>query len=237
MAVCFPVAACGGGGGSSAPPVTQPPSSSSIPAVPPPSPSPPPTNSSSSAANQLMVASNWQIGPIIAGQNYSVGTPQTPVQTGDGWEFTFPLSPGSVHYVTIPYGSLEAKTHIVMHYRVEAEPTTQFFPVCCANMLSIGPTLYFQQQGDDWNTDGMRWWASFNSPMPIKAGEYEIDVPLEGAWTSVFKMNAADNPQEFANAKRGAGRIGFTFGGGDGLGHGVYTNGNAKFVVTMFKVE
>lgn len=184
-----------------------------------------------------MVASNWEIGPIIAGTNYSVGMPLNPTQTADGWAFDFPLAPGSVHYVTFPYGSLSGKTHIVMRYRVEADPSVRFFPVCCAQLQSLGPTIYFQKSGDNWNTDGMRWWATFSPPTPVRAGEYELDIPLDGAWTSVVTMSAASNPNEFAAAKMNAGRVGFTFGGGDGYGHGVYADGQARFVVTSFKIE
>jgi hypothetical protein len=184
-----------------------------------------------------MVASSWEIGPVISGRNYSVGMPLNPTQTSDGWAFDFPLSPNSVHYVTYPFGSLAGKTHIVMHYRVEVDPTVQLFPVCCAQLPSMGPTVYFQEKGDDWNTDGERWWATFNSPFPIQPGEYDMDIPLDGAWTSVLTMTAASNPQQFATAKLNADRVGFTFGGGDGYGHGVYANGTARFVLTSFKIE
>lgn len=219
-----------------APQATQP----ATPTSPPPSPTPTPTPSpipSDPTNSDSMVASKWEIGPIINGKNYSIGMPLNPTQTTDGWAFDFPLAPGSVHYVTFPYGSLAGKTHIVMHYRIEADPSVQFFPVCCANLPSIGPTMFIQENGDDWNTDGMRWWATFNSPTPIKPGDYQMDIPLDGAWTSVFTMTAASNPQQFATAKLNAARVGFTFGGGDGYGHGVYANGIARFVVTSFVIE
>jgi hypothetical protein len=163
--------------------------------------------------------------------------PVNPVQTSDGWAFDFPLYPSSVHYVTFRYGSLSGKTHIVMHYRIEGDPSVRIFPVCCAQLDSIGPTLYFQQKGDDWETDGKRWWATFNSPHPIQPGEYEMDVPLDGAWTSVTTMTASSNPSQFMNAKQNADRVGFTFGGGDGYGHGVYANGPVRFVLTSFRIE
>jgi hypothetical protein len=187
--------------------------------------------------SSLMVASNWEIGPIINGKNYSIGMPLRPMQTADGWAFDFPLTPGSVHYVTSRYGSLAGKSHIVMRYRIEADANTQFAPPCCPGFLSIGPTMYFQQRGDDWNTDGKRWWATFKTTMPIKPGEYELDIPLDGPWTSVFSMSAAKNPQQFMTAKMYADRVGFTFGGGDGYGHGVYATGQARFVVTSFVIE
>jgi hypothetical protein len=183
-----------------------------------------------------MTAQSWEIGPIINGSNYSVGMPASPVQTADGWAVDFPLGPGSVHYVTFPFGSLAGKTRIVMHYRIESDPGVQIVPVCCSNLPSIGPTLYFQQQGDDWNTDGKRWWATFDTKIPIESGDYQLDVPLDGLWTSVLTMNAQSNPQQFTTAKNNAGRIGFTLGGGDGYGHGVYATGRARLVVTSFQV-
>lgn len=184
-----------------------------------------------------MVASNWEIGPVISGKNYSVGMPLRPTQTPEGWAFDFPLAPGSVHYVTSPSGSLAGKTHIILHYRIEAAPSVEFSPVCCADLPAIGPTIYFQEKGDDWNTDGLRWWATFDAPTPMKPGEYQMDIPLDGAWSSVMTMTATGNPQQFASAKANADRVGFTFGGGDGYGHGVYANGAARFVVTLFKIE
>jgi hypothetical protein len=185
----------------------------------------------------MMTAQDWEIGPVINGTSYSVGMPLNPVQTPDGWAIDFPLGPASVHYVTFPFGSLAGKTRIVMHYRIEADPGVQIVPVCCSALPSTGPTLYFQQQGDDWNTDGKRWWATFDTKLPIVAGDYELDVPLDGPWTSVFSMSAQSNPQQFTTAKNDAARVGFTLGGGDGYGHGVYATGRARLLVTEFKVE
>lgn len=184
-----------------------------------------------------MVASNWEIGPIVNGTNYSVGTPPHPYQTSDGWAFDIPTSPGSVHYVTYKYGSLAGKSHIVMNYRLEADPGVDIFAASVPGATSIGPTLYFQQSGDDWNTDGMRWWATFNIHDPITPGEYQLDIPLDGKWTSVFTMTAETDPVQFQTAKLNAERVGFTFGGGTGYGHGVYATGQARFVVTSFTIE
>jgi len=238
LALC----ACGSdGGGSVAPPspnspaVPTPPTGGPGTTPPPPStPNPPPADPMVPAA---MVASNWEIGPIVDGRNYSRGMPLNPTQTPDGWAFDFPLDTGTVGYVTLRHGSLANKAHILMRYRIEMDPGVVIHPLCCAQLPSIGPTLYFQQQGDDWQTDGKRWWATFARVTPIEAGEFEVDIPLNGAWTSVQTMTAASNPQQFANAKANADRIGFTFGGGDGYGHGVYATGRARFVLTSFKVE
>jgi hypothetical protein len=184
-----------------------------------------------------MTAQNWEIGPLINGKDYSAGMPLHPVQTSDGWAFDIPLGPNSVNYVTFPFGSLTGKKEIVMHYRIEADPGVQIVPVCCSGSPAIGPTMYIQEQGDDWVTDGQRWWATFDTKSPMIGGDFDVTIPLNGAWTSVMTMTAQSNPQQFVTAKDNAGRIGFTLGGGDGFGHGVYATGPARVVVTAFKVD
>jgi len=234
--------ACGSGGGGSG---VQ--AGASGPDAGTPTPAPGPTSTPAPTPTPIgtvtpdaMLASNWEIGPIINGQNYSSGIPTTPTQNTapqQGWGFDFPLYPGSVHYVTFRYGSLAGKTHIVMHYRIDADTSIGIHPITQPDAPSMGPTIYFQEKGDDWNTDGMRWWATFATPLPIVPGEYTIDVPLDGKWTSVVSMTAATNPTDFSRAKQNADRVGFTFGGGTGYGHGVYADGNARFVLESFNVE
>ena len=184
-----------------------------------------------------MVASNWEIGPIIDGKNYSVGVPIRPTQTTDGWAFDFPQAGGHVGYITYKYGSLNGKSRIIMRYRIEADPMVQFLPKCCPQLLGQGPTMYLQRDNDDWREEGGRWWATFNSPWPIVPGEFELNIPLNANWTSVYTWTAEGKPSEFAKAKADAERIGFTFGGGDGYGHGTYATGPARMVVTSFVVE
>jgi hypothetical protein len=182
-------------------------------------------------------AAAWEIGPVIDGTNYSSGLPLRPYQDGDHWYFDFPLSPGSVHYVTFRFGSLSGRSRFVMKYRIEMDPDTLLFPPCCPTYISVGPTPYIQRRGDDWDTDGYRWWASYASPMPITPGEHELTVQLDGPWTSVMKKTAATHPSDFQKAKDNADRIGFTFGGGTGLGHGVSATAPARFVLLSFRVE
>jgi hypothetical protein len=73
--------------------------------------------------------------------------------------------------------------------------------------------------------------------MPLKAGEYEVVAGFNENWTAVQISSAFTNSAAFQNALKSAGRIGFTLGGGDGYGHGVYATGPARLVVTSFKVE
>ena len=231
----------GGGGGGGGGGVPSPPPPTNVPGTPAPdpgsTPTPTPTPTPVAGVELAGNAAAWEIGPIIDGRDYSSGVPSQPTQDGSSWYFDFPLFPGKVGYLTYRFGSLSGRSRIVMKYRIEMDPATLLHPPCCPNMISVGPTPYIQRKGDDWNTDGYRWWASYASPMPITPGEHEITVELNGPWTSVFTKTADNDPSSFAKAKADADRIGFTFGGGDGLGHGLYADGSARFVLESFRVE
>lgn len=174
----------------------------------------------------------WRIGPIVDGQNYSADMPLYV----NGNSFDFPLSPGHVNYITKSISGLSGKTKIVLRYRVEAGTNVKFLPKCCPLSPALGPTLYFQRRGDDWNTDGWRWWSTF-ATKTLEPGEYEITTNLNENWTSVETMTARANPVEFKEALDNAAQVGFTFGGGDGFGHGVYATGPAKFIIEEFSIE
>ena len=190
-----------------------------------------------------MDASAWEIGPITPTRNYSVNMPLTPSPHPEGWSFDFPQphkDAGHVHYVTFRHGSLTGKSRIVLRYRVEAAPGVQIVPTNSPELPSI-LTIYFQRRGDDWSGRGKyeayRWWATFRSHMPITPGEHELSVGLDENWTAVQTSSASINPKGFRDAIRDAERVGFTFGGGDGYGHGVYATGPARFVVTSFQIQ
>lgn len=223
LAVAFsvPLASCGGGGGGGG-------GVEPVSLIPPPATAP--------GTGGLMTARDWEIGPIIDGKNYSHGVPLNPIADGNGWYIDLPQSDG-VHYVTRRSGSLAGKTKITIKYRIETAEGVKIVPSSEPNALSIGPTLYFQRRGDDWKTDGWRWWATFTSPIPIVAGTFQITAPLDGAWTSVNTKTAANHPSDFAAAVQNSDRIGFTLGGGTGYGHGVYATGSARIVVTDFTIE
>lgn len=222
------------------PVVVVPPSSptSPDPTTPTPTPTPTPVNWAESR-----YAENWEIGPIIDGENYSKGMPLRPSVHPEGVSFNFPqpsASIGHVNYVTIRLGPLNGKKLLRMRYRIEADATTNFYPKCCSEGDS-SVVLYFQRRGDDWNQDGWRWWSVFAIHKPLGAGEFEMVAPLEPSttsnWKSVLKMKSLENPNEYKMAVDNADRVGFTFGGGGGQGHGVYATAPAKFVLKEFAVE
>jgi hypothetical protein len=185
--------------------------------------------------------SEWTIGPVIKGKNYSVGFPLHPPACEGVVCVDFPGGPQAhAHYITKPSGSLLGKTQIYMRYRVEIAPNDRFAP----RTDPLGPsllTLYFQRKGDDWSGNGKyeayRWYASFAVVMPIEAGEHEVVAPFSSLWTAVRTSDNVSAARAWREALAEAGTVGFVLGGGDGLGHGVYSTGPARIVVTKFEVQ
>lgn len=210
LAICLTLAACDEGSSRNQPPQN-------------------PANAMSPAAWDLLTVAPG------ASDGYAVNMPPNPSPHPEGFSFNFGPD-AEPHYVTFRHGSLTGKTAILIRYRVEAAPETIIFGKECPVTSPSGVTLYFQKSGDDWRSDGGRWWATFATATLSGASEGEIIAPLQGAWTSVYRMTAAANPGEFASAKDNADRVGFTFGNCTGFGHGARATGPVTFVVTDFQV-
>jgi hypothetical protein len=193
-----------------------------------------------SAAGTATNPNAWVIGPLIEGENYSVGMPLHPSPgPGGTWYINLPRRPGSIHYVTFRHGSLRGKSRIVMRYRIEAAPGTRIEASTAPGTPGI-ITPFFQRAGDDWSASGRfetyRWYGTFVTQQ-LKRGEHQIVAPLNARWTAVQTSTAHSNPAAFRDAIAHADQVGFVLGGGDGYGHGAYATGPARLVVTSFSVE
>lgn len=176
----------------------------------------------------------WSAGPVIDGKNYSPG-----VVTDANGSFTFPQLPGSVHYVTKDTGPIKG-SGIRLRYRIDVDPNVKFYPSSDPSAETDGPVLYFQREGDDWSGVGQfeayRWWATFDAPVPIVAGEHELVALFNQRWTAVETSNSESDAAAFQAALNNAKKVGFVFGGGTGYGHGVYVDGHATFTVLDFEI-
>ena len=217
LLVAIFLSSCGGGGESPSPPVIVP-------------------------AN-IMEARSWEIGPIIDGQNLSVGMPLNPAIHPEGWSIDIPYSTagaGHVHYITVPTNSLSGKTKVTLTARLEMKDGVRLAPVKSPDSPSL-LTLYFQRKGDNWSAQGeyeaYRWYASFATRVDLKSGDYVMEANFDQNWTAILTSSRTTNPTGFQNAINDAGRIGFVLGGHDGLGHGVFATGPARLVVKSFKIE
>ena len=228
--VClFAVTSCGGGGGGGSDPF--------IP-VPPLQPG---AGSTNFAAPDY--ASQWEIGPIIDGDNSSKGVPLHPSPHAEGISIDIPYpnkDAGHVHYVTFRHGSLAGKNRIVMEYKFEAAEGVKLVPTNFPSHPAL-LSLYFQRRGDDWTSVGYRWFSvQHNSfqPTDVLAGERRLAVAFTEPWQSIkSSWTNQSSPGMFDTARNETDRVGFVLGGGDGLGHGVYASGPAKLIITRFMVE
>jgi len=185
---------------------------------------------------------DWFIGPIVWGENRSNGMPLHPSPEPSAlFAFDFPQEPGSVHYVTYRHGPLTGKKQIRMRYRIEADPDVEIVPLTDpAGSSKI--TLYFQRYGDDWSGkgkfDGYRWFDYWKTIEPITVGEFEIVASFDDdVWNAVQSSTSVSSPAAFYGALGNADQVGVVFGGGTGLGHGVFATGRARFVMIEFAVE
>lgn len=200
-----------------------------------------PSATARAAPRNHAVASDWTIGPIIRGRNYSRGMPLRPSpRAAGGWQVDLPQAPRSIHYVTFRHGPLASKSRIVMRYRIEADPGVKIVPRTAPASPSM-ITLYIQRRGDDWSARGpyeaYRWFANFATQSPVTPGDHVLIAPLAGNWSAVQSSTARTNPAAFRAALTDADEVGFVLGGGDGLGHGVSATGRVRLIVSSFRIE
>lgn len=185
-------------------------------------------------------ADAWEIGPFIKGRNYSVGMPVRPADGRDGATFAIPgptAAQGHVHYVTLPVRSLEGARRITLRYRIDAPRGTQFVQQEAPQAAPGTLSLYFQRRGDSWSArhPDYRWYSPRD--VPLTPGVHEVSVGLDEDWIAMMGPTAHQNRAGFARALAGAHRVGFTFGGSNGRGHGVYATRPARFTVLDFRID
>lgn len=196
-------------------------------------------------ATAIPPAAKWEIGPVIRGENYSVGMPLRPQPTRNGWAFDFPHSTkeaGHVHYITFDPGSLAEASRIKVRYRVDADPGTHFVPQEHPHLPGT-VSLFFQRRGDDWSAKGgyalFRWYAPVHTVQEIAPGVHEMTVEFDDPrWGSVVGgTKSGDNPRPFQVALANASSIGLVFGSTAARGHGVYATAPARFELLDFDIQ
>lgn len=186
-------------------------------------------------------ASQWEIGPIIKGRNYSVGMPPTlePGRDGPAFDFPYPdAAAGHVHYVTVPVGSLESARRITLTYRIDAARGVRFVPQETPDERAM-LSLYFQRAGDRWTarTPHHRWYAPNDRVMPLTPGTHTVSIALDEPWIAMMGGDGHSLPAAFARAKAETAEVGFVFGSAGLRGHGVFATGPARFTVLDFEIE
>ena len=187
-------------------------------------------------------ADAWEIGPIIDGRNYSVGMPLRAAEGPDGANFVIPgptRADGHVHYVTVPVRDLAGAQRITLRYRIDAPRGTRFLQQQAPDGDPATLSLYFQRRGDSWRArhPDYRWYAPAGRDVVLAPGVHEVSIGLDENWIAMTGSDARTNPRGFARALNNAHRVGFTFGGTSGRGHGVFATRPARFTVLDFRIE
>lgn len=204
---------------------------------------PGPCGSSVASPGGTLNPNAWYIGPKPTPTGGgSVGMPLHPSPHKDGWSFEIPTKGRHANYLTFNHGPLTGKTRITMRYRIEAEPGIQIHPHSTGeqNWSQLAP--YFQRRDDNWKPDRehYRWYvAEKRRHMPLRPGEYELTVSLDPSadWVAAVKSVSSTSPALYRQAINLGHCVGFVLGGGDGVGHGVYASGPARFVLISYRVE
>jgi hypothetical protein len=179
---------------------------------------------------------NWNI-------QYSTNMPIHPMASSFGaWEFDFPITPGSVNYVTVPYFQTIAHTQISMTFEIVTIGNVTYNLSDPTVYPPESVRLFFQECGDNLSAQGpyaaYRWWSY---PLSYNLGTADntivtLTVPLVRAnnWVDVYNVGTDAG---FQGALNNLCDVGMTFGGLGGLGHGVsVTGGTAKFVLISYSI-
>ena len=101
--------------------------------------------------------------------------------------------------------------------------------------------LFLQRKGDDLSCVGAlqqyRYWSTAVVRLNVP-GSYTLTSPVSpDKWTDCYGKSGADHPAEFQGAVNNLSTIGYTFGGANFSGHGVYANGSVRFQLISYSVQ
>lgn len=172
----------------------------------------------------------WIIGPIVRGQNYSVGMPATPTPQGEGWTMALPGPGGEVDSVANHSPpSLVGATALVMRYAVTGGG---FFASGETNVPGrVG--LCIQRRGDNWSGEGKyQQYRLYGQSRPLLvAGE---DQSLTASvWTDVKGQVVSQAVVDGVFSDLDNYSVVF---GGSFASHGVYTTEPSTFTLTALEV-
>lgn len=164
------------------------------------------------------------------------GMPPNPKAATMGWQFDFPSTPGSVHYVQTPLGPLTGKQMLVATFDIVGTNPVFSAQVETGESDPAQVHLFIEKNNLDWNDPFGRWWCIHGFVLDSYNQVVTISCPLTpDNWISVFGQR---EPVEFSKSLASNGAAGVTFGGSNGYGHGVRVlSGSATFKMLSYYVK
>lgn len=135
--------------------------------------------------------SDWIIGPIVHGKNYSVGMPAAPTMEGAGWVINFPGSGGGIDAVINKSPpSLVGVKQLEMHYTVTGGG---FYATEQVNIPGrVGICL--QRRRDDWSGKGVyQQYRLYGQSRPLLAAGVNAVVAISAVSGSTATAVAGAN--------------------------------------------
>jgi hypothetical protein len=182
------------------------------------------------------VSSSSTIPIPTAGQWVDFGRNEPAISSG---AFTFP-GPGGVagYFYTKPPATIARDQTVTLVYSIDG--STPVWGV--SDTTDVPPAtmhLFLWRSGDDLSCNGAfasyRFWAGAGVQLKLGDNQSLSAVLDPNLWTNCYGQHDANG---FAGALSNAMGIGFTFGGQNFAGHGVYlTSGSATFKVNSYTVR
>ena len=180
----------------------------------------------------------WMIPTPAVGQWVDFGNTEPKI---NGNQFTFPpdTSATAGYFYTKPVGAVAPNMTATLNYTVTGSSDFQQTPQS-GQSGDVNPatiTLFIWRQGDDLSCHGAfashRMWAAKRN-LVVGANQV-ISAPLiYNNWTNCYGQY---DPTGFLSTLQNLLGIGFTFGGQNFNGHGVYNPGGAGFIIEGFTVK
>jgi hypothetical protein len=172
--------------------------------------------------------SEWVVGPVVNGQNYSPGI----VWINNGFDFT--TAPPGVHGVTRA-ATEPGRNSIKIKFHIDGQAN---FVEVDAGGGTPGPgklRLFIQRRGDDWggSATGKASYRFYSQPVDLGTGSELQAMLVANAWTNVNGQYDADG---FAALLADMATVGFAFGGMFAM-HGVYATSPARFVLEEYILQ
>jgi len=153
--------------------------------------------------------------------------------------FTFPSSSGVAGYFyTKPPATIAQGQTVTLVYSIDGN-TPQWGVHDPTDVPPATMHLFLWRASDDLSCNGVmasyRFWAPSGVTLKLGDGQTLTSVLDSSVWTNCYGQHDASG---FAGALENAMGIGFTFGGKNFFGHGVYlTSGSATFKVNRYTVR
>lgn len=178
---------------------------------------------------------NWEAQYSDVEVKYAIG----------GWKIVIPKGDQSVNYVVSDCPIQGFRAAIKATFKIKSsEPKFKVFDI--HHLPSF--RLYFQEQGDNWQSDGFRWWSvapsgSITLPDHTSGTVTLVTAADPALWQGLYGKLAnstKDYANRFEKACRFIDKVGITFGGSFdyGFGHGVsLESGSYKVICKYFEAN